>query len=159
MIVVSRIASNMMMMLIVSVQKYRDDLSPSEYPQDPHPRLLFSAKAQGQISCLVKKGSLVIPHPITDESETGSSTLAGKGDMSIEEDGASTVVMPPGTALCTSNQGYIKTCSDKIAIWNAVGIQGALLSHLLDLPIYLSTVTVGRKFSKVHAGAFCWIIG
>jgi hypothetical protein len=63
-----------------------------------------------------------------------------------------TVVLPPGTAICNSQAGYIKTCSDKIAIWNSVGIQGALLSHLLAAPIYLRTITIGRKFSQVHAG-------
>jgi hypothetical protein len=46
-----------------------------------------------------------------------------------------------------------------MAIWNAVGIQGALLSHLLGDPIYLSTITIGRKFSKVHAGTFNYVLG
>ena len=43
------------------------------------------------------------------------------------------------------------SCSDKIAKWNALGIQSALMSHLLtNGPIYLETITVGRKFSQVH---------
>ena len=43
------------------------------------------------------------------------------------------------------------SCSDKIAKWNALGIQSALMSNLLiDGPIYLETITVGRKFSQVH---------
>ena len=43
------------------------------------------------------------------------------------------------------------SCSDKIAKWNTLGIQSALMSHLLiNGPIYLETITVGRKFSQIH---------
>ncbi|CAH0385929.1 unnamed protein product [Bemisia tabaci] len=41
------------------------------------------------------------------------------------------------------------SCSDKIARWNAVGIQGALLSHLLEHPIFLKTIVIGG------GGPFC----
>ncbi|ESO98221.1 hypothetical protein LOTGIDRAFT_231337 [Lottia gigantea] len=36
------------------------------------------------------------------------------------------------------------SCSDKIARWCVVGIQGALLSHFLDKPIYLDSIIIGK---------------
>lgn len=35
------------------------------------------------------------------------------------------------------------SCSDKLMRWNIVGIQGALLSRLLEEPIYMKSITVG----------------
>ena len=133
---------------------YRSDLSHNEFPNDPHPHLLFSAKDQGQISCLVKKSSLSTPIIFSMTSETDSAELTAY-KLDLEEGNRESFIFPPGTAPCNTGMGYIKTCSDKIAIWNAVGIQGALLSHLLHEPIYLNTITIGRKYSKVHAGKVC----
>lgn len=41
------------------------------------------------------------------------------------------------------------SCSDKIAMWNVVGIQGAAAMHFLDKPIYLESIIVGEMFNAV----------
>jgi len=43
------------------------------------------------------------------------------------------------------------SCSDKIARWNVLGVQGAMLSRAFEGPLYIDTVTIGRKFARPMA--------
>ena len=54
--------------------------------------------------------------------------------------------VPPGT----STRGRVLTCSDKLAVWSCVGVQGALLlaRGFLAEPVRFASVTIGRKFNR-----------
>ena len=156
-------------------------LSPDRFPVVGrevfgHTRLHVTAKEQGQIALLVKKDGRVVvvtPQPRTENSDGG-----GSNNSDVDEslfippppgmayppttDNATvdtTIISTPMTlndddgvpgGCCARHSGVLMSCSDKIASWNALGLQGSLLSTFYQ-PLLLSTVTVGRKFSELHA--------
>jgi hypothetical protein len=112
------------------------DLPSTEYPNEPHPPFYIMQPEQGQVALLVKRDH-------------------GTGSHEELADSCHPQIIATGTAPVNSGLGIIKTCSDKIAIWNAVGVQGCFLSCFVE-PIYLHTCTIGRKFSlKTCQRALC----
>jgi len=108
-----------------------------------HAPFHVTAREQGQVALLVKR----------DGRDTASEST-----QDLDEDGLlgdCSLVYPAGTmpAMLDSDrrQGFVMTCSDKIAKWNCLGLQGCLLSRLLSHPLYLDTIVVGRKFGQAYA--------
>lgn len=142
------------------------ELSDAEFPVAVHSRLNITCRDNGQVAILVKKSS-------SSGSNSSIDTTITIGD--VNDDHAPSLKIPrideklltfakgmpnltgevlyppPGTAIPHTGLGNTYTCSDKIARWNCLGLQGKLLMHFLESPLYLSTITVGRKFSQVIA--------
>jgi len=68
--------------------------------------------------------------------------LSGEGSIPVEQNKFQTWI-----GLQFGNRLRTMCCSDKILKWNVVGLQGALLSHLVE-PIYLSSISVGTTKSR-----------
>ena len=135
--------------------KYRADLSEHEYPQEPHQAMQITVETRraGQVALLVKKNRILTSPSNEDLTKQGS--IAGNSSQSstkevLVDPALAAHHLPAGTALPTAHLGNVMTCSDKIALWNALGLQGSLLSGILGAPLYLSSIIVGRKFSRVH---------
>ena len=126
-----------------------------------HERLLVTARQEGEVSILLKRdcsGSRKLN--LTEDGggyqtaehvrvEMSSSDNIMKNEMSPAISPTTPVICPPGTATVDSGEGFLMTCSDKMAKWNAIGVQGALLSNFFE-PVYMASVTVGRKYSRRH---------
>ena len=55
---------------------------------------------------------------------------------------------PSSCSITNFDSGSIHSCSDKLCRWNCLGMQGSLLMSVLEDPLYMTTLTVGRKFSR-----------
>jgi hypothetical protein len=133
-------------------ERFREDLSKDQWPEEKHEPIVGHSIALGQFALLVKKD------PFSHSSTTTAATAAADNNAKQTKNekkpakqwpaNQTTSWCPPGTTTVWSGQGCLHTCSDKICRWNCLGLQGSLLASLLQEPLYMSSLVVGRKFTE-----------
>lgn len=150
-------------------------------PLSKHPVFHCSAIEEGQVECLVKRDhsytaaldctAVDMNHGQFKEPPSGTS-FPFHVDVGAPNSGSNLGVTNKNSEFKSNveagvSTGVIMTCSDKIAKWCNVGVQGSLLSYLVysnkqsgscanamktteRSGIYIDTITVGRKYSETH---------
>lgn len=119
-------------------ETFNGDLGVNEWPMTKHEPVQAHSIRLGQLALLVKKDS-------TAEKVITNMNTEAKGKVwpaNQNDDWC-----PPGTSIVAFRQGSLHSCSDKVCRWNCLGLQGSLLASLLEMPLYMSSITVGRKLT------------
>ncbi|GAX84745.1 hypothetical protein CEUSTIGMA_g12167.t1 [Chlamydomonas eustigma] len=146
-------------------------LAPHLWPDEVHPVLSRCGLKEGQVQLLVKLNPKA---SASNEASSAANPEYGYSQNEPKDDGSGVSVnpvrrmiscdrngiIPPGTEVPGGlESGLILSCSDKMALWAALGVQGSLLSRFLQ-PIFITTITVNRKFSRSHLRrALCCRLG
>ena len=145
----------------MSKETFQSQLQPDEWPEVNHESIKGHSIHLGQFSLLVKKDNNIRRKEGEDTTTIMNLSLSIQPPLSKKQKSWPAMIddswCPPGTSTVYHGKGTIHTCSDKICRWNCMGLQGSLLSPLFDdCPIYLTTFTVGRKFtSSICQRAIC----
>ncbi len=81
---------------------------------------------------------------ISDILRTGAKCVPGGKQDPVREGQEYHVLGAFRTKPGRGERTLSMSCSDKMARWNVLGIQGALLTHLIEKPIYLESITIGK---------------
>lgn len=99
----------------------------SKNPVDHHP----NRKTRGLLRTKIESGEGTIPVKSEDAIQTWDGIIQGQQRL------------------------LTMSCSDKVAAWNVLGIQGALLSYFVE-PIYLESIILGSLFHPGHMLRAMW---
>jgi double-stranded RNA-specific adenosine deaminase len=123
------------------------------YPLGIHAQLHVTARAQGQVSLLVKRNGVGAGVSISSSNAEDVEKATASTDHAGTDPADTRVAPPAGTAyplcgpvsveLLESVPGCVMTCSDKIAKWNALGLQVVVNKHIL--PIIWAIVSFYQK--------------
>jgi hypothetical protein len=156
-------------------EKFMDELGDNEWPKTLHEPMHGHSVKLGQFSLLVKKDRVnneavddAVSKDQEDQKDDDNSSRKrirqdsqpGKKEKKAWPASTTDDWCPPGTSIVPLEKGSLHTCSDKICLWNILGVQGSLLTSILDAPLYMSTLTVGRKLTEcICRRAVCCRVG